>query len=83
MLTPIKKATLEETIIDVDSVAKKSLQHKRYPWVIYVLKELVGATTIIKHIVDLGVRLTVGELLASTPTIKKQLIKAISEDDVV
>ncbi len=41
------------------------------------------ATTITKRILDLGVSLTVCELLASAPAIKKQLTKAISEDEAV
>ncbi len=48
-----------------------------------MLKESVGATIITKHIPDLGVNLTVGELLASAPTVEKQLTKAITEDEAV
>lgn len=48
-----------------------------------VLKESVRATTITKRILDLGVSLTVGELLASAPAVEKQLSKAISEDEAV
>ena len=81
--TSIERATPEETMTDVDSVAKKSFECKRLPRVVNILKELVGATTITKCILDLGVSLTVGELLASAPAIEKQLIKTISEDKAV
>ena len=39
--------------------------------------------TITKHTLNLGVNLTVGKLLASAPAVKKQLIKAITEDEAV
>lgn len=48
-----------------------------------VLKESVGAGTITKRILDLGISLTVGKLLVSAPAVKKQLTKAISEDKAV
>ena len=83
MPIPIERATPEETMTDVDSVAKKGLERKRHPRVVNVLKELVGATTITKRILDLGVSLTVGELLVSAPAVEKQLTKAISEDETV
>ena len=81
--TPIDRATPEETMTDVDSVAKKDLERKRHPRVVNVLKESVGATTITKRILDLGVSLTLEELLASAPAVEKQLTKAISEDEAV
>ena len=83
MPTFIDRATLEETMTDVDSVTKKTLEHKRHPRGINILKKLVGATIITKCILDLGVSLTVGELLASAPAVEKQLTKAISEDEAV
>lgn len=51
--------------------SKKSVEKKKHSWVINVLKESVGATTITKCILDLGINLTVGKLLASAPTIEK------------
>ena len=62
---------------------KKQVERKKHPRVINVLKEVVGATTITKLILDLEVNLTVGELLVSAPVIEKQLTKAISEDGTV
>ena len=47
------------------------------------MKESVGATTITKRILDLGVNLTVGELLALAPAVERQLTKAITEDEAV
>lgn len=48
-----------------------------------VLKKSIGAITIIKQILDHGVSLIVGKLLASVPAVKKQITKAISEDEVI
>ena len=38
---------------------------------------------ITKRILDLGVNLTVGKLLASAPAVEKQLTKAITKDKAV
>lgn len=38
---------------------------------------------ITKRILDLGVSLTVGELLASAPAVEKQLTKAITTDEAI
>ena len=62
---------------------RKTVERKKHPRVVNVLKESVGATTITKRILDLGVNLTVGELLASAPAVEKQLTKAITEDEAV
>ena len=62
---------------------KRTIERKKHPRVVNVLKESVGATTITKRILDLGVNLTVGELLASAPAVEKQLTKAITEDEAV
>ena len=43
----------------------------------------MGATTITKRILDLGVNLTVGELLVSALAIEKQLTKAITKDESI
>ncbi len=48
-----------------------------------ILRESVVATTITKHILDLGVSLTVDKLLASVSAVEKQLTKAISENETV
>lgn len=47
------------------------------------MKKSVGANTITKRILDLGVNVTVGELLASALAVEKQLTKAISENEAV
>ncbi len=65
------------------ATAEKSIERKKHPWVVNVLKESVGTTIITKRILDLGVNLTVGELLTSAPAVKKQLTKAISENEAV
>ncbi len=80
--TPL--APLEIAMLDADTTtAKKSIERKKHPRVVNVLKESVGATTITKLILDLGVNLTVGKLLASVPAVEKQLTKAIFEDEAV
>lgn len=68
---------------DSEPIVKKSVERKRHPRVVGVLKQSVGATMITKRIFDLGVNLTVGELLASAPAVEKQLTKAITEDKAV
>ena len=74
----------EKTMPDVEgTTAKKTVERKKHPRIVNILKESVGATTITKRILDLGVNLTVGELLASAPAVEKQLTKAISEDEAV
>ena len=62
---------------------RRTVEKKKHPRVVNVLKESVGATTITKHILDLGVNLTIGKLLASAPTVEKQLTKAITKDEAV
>lgn len=70
-------------MLDVDPVTKKGFERKRHPRVVNVLKESVGVTTITKRILDLEVSLTVEKLLASAPTVEKQLTKAISKDEAM
>lgn len=65
------------------SEPRKVVERKKHLRVVNVLKESIGATTITKHILDLGVNLTVGELLASALAVEKQLTKAITEDEGV
>ncbi len=58
-------------ILDVEgSEPKKIVEKKKHLWVFNVLKKSISITTIIKHILDLGVNLTVGELLALVLTIE-------------
>ena len=77
--TPQEAAMPDAEVIE----AKKMVERKKHPRVVNVLKETVGATTITKRILHLGVNLTVGKLLASAPAVEKQLTKAISEDEAV
>ena len=80
----VPSTTQEEAMPDAEgTTVKKTVKRKKHPRVVNVLKESVGATTITKRILDLGVNLTVGELLASAPAVEKQLTKAISEDEAV
>ena len=62
---------------------KKTVERKKHPRVVNLLKESVGTTTITPRILDLEVNLTVGELLASTLAIEKQLTKAITKNEVM
>ena len=82
---PASSVAPETAMPDADnaSTTRKSVEKRKHPRVVNVLKESVGATTITKRILDLGVSLTVGELLASAPAVEKQLTKAISEDEAV
>ena len=80
----VPSTTQEETMPDAEgTTAKKTVERKKHPCVVNVLKESVGATTITKRILDLDVNLTVGKLLASAPAVEKQLTKATSEDEAV
>ena len=65
------------------AISKKNVERKKHPRVVNILKETVGATTITKRILDLGISLTVGKLLASALAVEKQLTKAISKDEAV
>ena len=79
----VQKPSQEEVMTDSEPTVKKNVERKKHPRVVGVLKETVGATMITKRILDLGVNLTVGELLASAPAVEKQLTKAITEDEAV
>ena len=74
----------ETAMLDANlSTAKKSVEKKRHPWVVNVLKKSVGAITITKRILDLKVSLTVCELLPFAPAVEKQLKKTIFKDEAV
>ena len=62
---------------------KKTVERKKHLRVVNVLKKSVGFTTITKRILDLGLNLTVSELLALALAVEKQLTKAITKDKVV
>lgn len=68
----------EEFMTDPEPMIKNNAERKRYPRVVGVFKDSVGATMITKRILDLGVNLTVGGLLASAPAVEKKLTKAIT-----
>lgn len=65
------------------SKTKRMVERKKYPWLVNVLKESIGATIIIKRILDLGVNLTIAKLLTSTLVIEKQLTKTMTEDETM
>lgn len=62
---------------------RKIVERKKYQWVVNLLKESVDTTTISKRILDLEINLTVWDLIASALAIKKQFIKAITEDKAI
>lgn len=77
-------AVPEKVMLDVEEdQVKKNIERKNHPCVVNLLKEFVGATTITKRILDLGVNFTIGELQASVLGVEKQLTKAISENEAV
>lgn len=81
---PTPNFSQETAIQDVEaSEPRRMVERKKYLEVVNMLKESVGATTITKRILDLGVNLTVGELLASAPAFKKQLTKTITKDEAI
>lgn len=59
------------------------VEREKHLRIINVLKESVDAPTISKRIMDLGINLTIDELLASAPVVEKQFTKAITKDKVV
>ena len=81
----IVPATSQEVVMpDAEVIeVKKMVERKKYLRVVNILKEIVGATTITKRILDLGVNLTINELLISAPAIEKQFTKAISRDEAM
>lgn len=56
---------------------KKIVERKKHPQVINILKKSIRAITITKHILNLEINLTIGELLASAPAVEKQLTKLL------
>ena len=80
----VPSTTQKEPMPDAKgTTVKKTVKREKHPYVINVLKKSVGATTITKRILNLGVNLTVGELLASMLTIEKQPTKAILEGEAL
>lgn len=81
---PIANLFQEAAMPDLEaSEIERTVERKKHLQVVYILKKSIGTTTITKYILDLGVNLTVGELLVLTLAIEKQLTKAITEDKTV
>lgn len=59
---------------------KKKIEKKKHLYIVNRLKKSVRPITIIKYILNLKVNLIIGKLPALAPTIKKQLVKAITKD---
>lgn len=55
---------------DSELIGKRNVEQIKHSKVIQFLKKFVGATIIIKHIIDLEVNLTVGKLLTLVLTLK-------------
>lgn len=53
------------------TLTKKTVESKKHPWVVNILKEFVGTPTITKRFLDFGVNLTFGKLPASASDIDK------------
>ncbi len=68
---------------NIKNIVKKDVKQKKHPKAVNFLKESVCATTITKRILILEVNVTLGELLALAPEIKKQLTRAIIEDEAI
>ena len=62
---------------------RKVVEKKKHLEFESVMKKFIGAIAIIKRILDLGVNLTFGKLLASALVIEKQIIKAITKDKAI
>lgn len=56
---------------DFKPMVKKNVEHKRYPRVVVILKEIIRVSMIIKHILNIRVNFTMGKLLALVPVIEK------------
>lgn len=75
---------LDKTISGVEgNAANETFEQKKQPEVINVLTETVKNSTIQRWTLDLSLYLTLGKLPASTSTVKKLLIKTISEDKAI
>lgn len=84
LITTVLSITQEKTMLDIKNIkAKKTVKRKKHHCIVNVLKECVGAITITKCILDLGINLIIDKLLDSELVFKKQLTKAISEDKVI
>lgn len=68
---------------NIQKIVKKDVEQKKHPKAVNFSKESVGATTITKRILILEVNVTLGEILVLAPKIKKQLTRAIIEDEAI
>lgn len=65
-------AAFKIAILDIDTtIAKKSIEKKKYFQVVNILKESMKTTTISKHIIDLKVSFIVCKLRASILVVEK------------
>lgn len=62
---------------------KKTIERKKYPRIVNLLKKSISIITITKHILELKINLTVVGLLALVLTIENQFTKAIIEVKVM
>lgn len=56
---------------DLEPIIKKTIEYKRHLSIVRVLKKFVEVTMITKHILDFGINLTLGKLLASILVVEK------------
>lgn len=64
-------------------IIKRSIEKKKYPQAVNILKKFIKTTTITKYSLDLEVNFTIGNLLAFVPVVEKQLIKTIFKNKAV
>lgn len=65
------------------SEPKRIVEKRKHSRIINLIKKSVGAITIIKGIINLGLNLTISELLTLSPVVEKQFTNAITEDKVM
>lgn len=69
-LTSTPNTSKKVIILDVKvDETKKIVKRKKHFWVVNVLKESIGTTSITKYILDLEVNLTISKLLVSAPAV--------------
>lgn len=66
-----------------ENQVKKSIERKKYSYIINILKKFVETTIITKHILNLKINFTISKLLIFASTVEKQLTKASSKDKAV
>lgn len=69
--TTVLSMSQETVMPNAEVIAtKKIIERKKHCCIVNILKEFVGATIIIKHILDLDVNLMVDKLLTLAPAIE-------------